>query len=196
MLGIPSVIWTDKNGNDRGIDLCSRLLRDRIIMVTGEINDELAESVVSQLLYLEAEDPDKPVKMFINSQGGSCLAGLSIISCMQTISCPVHTIISGLAASMGIVIAASGDKGHRSIYPLSRVMIHQCSGGQSGNVQDVRANYKEMEKINDILMEHLAKCCGKDSETVRNDCQRDTWYGPEEIVEYGLVDEIIKSHKE
>ena len=195
MLSIPHVIWKDENGNERAVDITTRLLKDRIVMVTGEINDELAESVVSQLLYLEAEDRDKPVKMFINSQGGSCLAGLSIISCMQTISCPVHTIISGLAASMGIVIAASGDKGHRSIYPLSRVMIHQCSGGQSGNVQDVRVNYKEMEKINDILMEHLAKCCGKDQETIRNDCQRDTWYGPEEIIEYGLVDEIIKSRK-
>ena len=96
---------------------------------------------------------------------------------------------------MGIVIAASGEKGNRSIYPLSRVMVHQCSGGQSGNIQDVRANYKEMEKVNDILMEQLAKCCGKDIETVRNDCQRDTWYGPEEIIAYGLIDKIVKSHK-
>ena len=191
----PGVVHKDKNGNERLIDIGTRLLMDRIIMCTGEITDELAESIVAQLLYLEAEDKDKPIKMLINSQGGSCLAGLSIISCMQTISCPVHTIISGLAASMGIVIAASGEKGNRSIYPLSRVMIHQCSGGQSGNIQDVRANYKEMEKVNDILMEQLAKCCGKDIETVRNDCQRDTWYGPKEIIAYGLIDKIIKSHK-
>ena len=195
MLGIPSVIWTDKNGNDRGIDLCSRLLRDRIIMVTGEINDELAESVVSQLLYLEAEDKDKPIKMFINSQGGSCLAGLSIISCMQTISCPVHTIISGLAASMGIVIAASGEKGNRSIYPLSREMVHQCSGGQSGNVQDVRVNYKEMERINDMTMEHLAKCCGKKVTQLKKDCERDLWLDAKEAIEYGVVDELIEKHK-
>ena len=191
----PGVVHKDKNGNERLIDIGTRLLMDRIIMCTGEITDELAESIVAQLLYLEAEDKDKPIKMLINSQGGSCLAGLSIISCMQTISCPVHTIISGLAASMGIVIAASGEKGNRSIYPLSRVMIHQCSGGQAGNIQDVRANYKEMEKVNDILMEQLAKCCGKDIETVRNDCQRDTWYGPKEIIAYGLIDKIIKSHK-
>ena len=191
----PGVVHKDKNGNERLIDIGTRLLMDRIIMCTGEITDELAESIVAQLLYLEAEDPDKPITMLINSQGGSCLAGLSIISCMQTISCPVHTIISGLAASMGIVIAASGEKGNRSIYPLSRVMIHQCSGGQSGNIQDVRANYKEMEKVNDILMEQLAKCCGKDIETVRNDCQRDTWYGPKEIIAYGLIDKIVKSHK-
>ena len=191
----PGVVHKDKNGNERLIDIGTRLLMDRIIMCTGEITDELAESIVAQLLYLEAEDKDKPIKMLINSQGGSCLAGLSIISCMQTISCPVHTIISGLAASMGIVIAASGEKGNRSIYPLSRVMIHQCSGGQSGNIQDVRANYKEMEKVNDILMEQLAKCCGKDIETVRNDCQRDTWYGAKEIIAYGLIDKIVKSHK-
>lgn len=195
MLTIPHVIYRDINGNERAVDLNSRLLQDRIICCTGEITDELAEAIVMQLLYLEAEDKDKPIKMLINSRGGSCLAGLSIISCMETISCPVYTIISGLAASMAIVIAASGEKGHRSIYPLSRVMIHQCSGGQSGNVQDVRVNYKEMEKINDILMEHLAKCCGKDSEIVRNDCQRDTWYGPKEIIEYGLIDEIVEKHK-
>ena len=195
MLNVPGVIWRDRNGNERGIDLVTRLLKDRIVMCTDEITNELAESIVAQLLYLEAEDKDKPIKMFVNSQGGSCLAGLSIISCMETISCPVHTVISGLAASMGIVIAASGEKGNRSIYPLSRVMIHQCSGGQSGNIQDVRANYKEMEKVNDILMEQLAKCCGKDVETVRNDCQRDTWYGPEEIIAYGLVDKVVKSHK-
>lgn len=195
MLTIPGVIWRDSNGTERAVDITTRLLRDRIVMCTGEITEELAESIVAQLLYLEAENKDKPIKMFINSQGGSCLAGLSIISCMETISCPVHTVISGLAASMGIVIAASGEKGNRSIYPLSRVMIHQCSGGQSGNIQDVRTNYKEMEKVNDILMEQLAKCCGKDIETIRNDCQRDTWYGPEEIIAYGLVDKIIEPHK-
>lgn len=191
----PGVVHKDKNGNERLIDIGTRLLMDRIIMCTGEITDELAESIVAQLLYLEAEDKDKPITMVINSPGGSCLAGLSIISAMQTISCPVHTIISGLAASMGIVIAASGEKGNRSIYPLSRVMIHQCSASQSGNIQDVRANYQEMEKINDILMDHLAKCCGKSAKTIRKDCERDTWYGPEEIIEYGLVDKIIKSHK-
>jgi ATP-dependent Clp protease protease subunit len=195
MLSIPGVIWRDSNGTERAVDITTRLLRDRIVMCTGEITEELAESIVAQLLYLEAENKDKPIKMFVNSQGGSCLAGLSIISCMETISCPVHTVISGLAASMGIVIAASGEKGERSIYPLSRVMIHQCSGGQHGNIQDVRTSYKEMEKVNDILMEQLAKCCDKDIETVRNDCQRDTWYGPEEIIEYGLVDKVVKSHK-
>lgn len=195
MIDIPSVLHTDKNGNTRSCSITTRLLTDRIIMCTGEITDELAESLISQMLYLEAEDPDKPIKMFINSPGGSCLAGLSIISCMQTIKCPVHTIISGLAASMGIVIAASGEKGNRSVFPLSRIMIHQCSGGQSGNVQDVRVNYKEMEKVNDILMEQLAKCSGKDVETIRNDSQRDTWYSPEEIIEYGLADKVVESRK-
>lgn len=191
MLGVPGVLHTDQNGNTRMIDIQTRLLADRIIMVTGEINDVLAESVVAQLLYLNAEDPKTPIKMLINSPGGSCLAGLSIISCMQNIEAPVHTIVSGLAASMGIVIAASGEKGHRSIYPLSRCLIHQASGGQSGNIQDVRVSYKEMETINDMLMEHLAKCCGKDADTIRNDCQRDSWYGPEEIIEYGLIDKLV-----
>lgn len=196
MLDIPYVTYTTKSGDTRTMSLTSRLLKDRIVMCTGEVTDELAESIVAQLLYLEAEDKKKPITMIINSPGGSCLAGLSIISCMQTISCPVHTIVSGLAASMGIVIAASGEKGKRKIYPLSRVMIHQCSGGQQGNVQDVRVNYKEMEKINDIIMEHLAKCSGKNIETVKNDCQRDTWYGPKEIIKYGLIDDIVKPHRQ
>lgn len=195
MLNIPHVIWKDENGNERAVDITTRLLRDRVVMCTGEITEELAESVIAQLLYLEAENAEKPITMFIHSPGGSCLAGLSIISMMQSIKCPVYTVISGLAASMGIVIAASGEKGHRSIYPLSRVMIHQCSGGQSGNVQDVRVNFKEMEKINEILMDHLAKCSNKDITTIINDCQRDTWYGPEEIIQYGLIDNIVKSHK-
>jgi ATP-dependent Clp protease protease subunit len=195
MLNVPGVLWTDANCNTRMIDLTTRLLCDRIIMCTGEINDALAESITSQLLYLEAEDKKKPIKMFINSPGGSVLAGLSIISMMESISCPVHTIISGLAASMGIVIAASGKKGERSVYPLSRIMLHQVSGGYSGTIQDSKINYKEMETLNDMVFEHLSKCCSKPSDEIKNTCQRDSWYSPEEIIKYGLVDKIITSHK-
>lgn len=194
MLSVPGVIWKDKNGNERAVDLCTRLLKDRIILCTGEITDELAESVVAQILYLEAENQEKPIQLLINSPGGSVLAGLSIISAMQTVSCPVYTTVIGLAASMGIVIAASGEKGHRSVYNLARIMIHQVSGGQNGNVQDVRVNYKEMETLNDIVMDHLAKCCNKNLEEIKKDCERDTWYSPEQIIEYGLIDKIVEKH--
>ena len=192
MLGFPGVIHRDKNGNERMIDLPTRLLCDRIVMVTGEVTDELAESVVAQLLYLESLDKDKPIQMFVMGPGGVVTAGFAIISTMNMIKCPVYTTIVGQVASMSSVIAASGEKGHRKIYPFARVMLHQVSGGYKGNVQDVRVDYKEMEKINDLAMEHLAKCCDKDLETLKTDCQRDAWFGPEEIVEYGMVDEIAK----
>lgn len=195
MLGTPGVLHTDKNGTTRMIDLTTRLLQDRIVLCTGEVNDELAESVVAQLLYLESESAEKPINMLINSQGGSCVAGLSIISTMKTISCPIHTSVIGLAASMGIVIAASGEKGHRKIYPFSRVMIHQTSGSQSGNIQDIRRTYAEMESINGILMKILAEACEKSVEQIEEDSKRDTWYNPEEIIEYGLIDKIAESRK-
>lgn len=192
---IPGVVHKDKNGNERLIDLGTRLLADRIIMVTGEITDELAESVVAQLLYLESESKEKLIKMFINSPGGSVLAGLSIISCMLSLKCEISTYVSGLAASMGIVIAASGTKGKRYVYPMSRILVHQCSGGAQGNVQDVAINYKEMEKLNDILMEHLGKCCGKKVEQLKKDCERDAWFSAEEAIEYGLLDKLVEKHK-
>ena len=130
----PGVVHKDKNGNERLIDIGTRLLMDRIIMCTGEITDELAESIVAQLLYLEAEDPDKPIQMMVAGPGGVVTAGNQIIDAMNTVKCPVYTTVIGQVASMSTVIAASGEKGKRKIYPLSRVMIHQVSGGQQGNV--------------------------------------------------------------
>lgn len=192
MIGYPGCLHRDKNGNERMIDLPTRLLCDRIVMVTGEVTDELAESVVAQLLYLESVDKDKPINMFVMGPGGVVTAGFAIISTMNTIKCPVYTTIIGQVASMSSVIAASGEKGHRKIYPLSRVMLHQVSGGYRGNVQDARVNYKEMERINDLAMEHLAKCCGKDLETLKADCERDAWFSSEEIVTYGMVDKITE----
>ena len=195
MLELPAVIHRDQNGNERAVSLTTRLLQDRIVLCQGEIRDELAESVTAQLLYLASENPDEPITMVINSQGGSVTAGLAIIDIMESISCPVYTVISGLSASMGIVIAASGEKGHRRIYPSARVMIHQVSGGYSGNVQDARVNYKEMERINDVAMERLAKCCGKDAETLKSDSQRDLWLNAQEAIDYGCCDEIVKKRK-
>ena len=191
----PGVVHKDKNGNERLIDIGTRLLMDRIIMCTGEITDELAESIVAQLLYLEAEDPDKPIQMMVAGPGGIVTAGNQIIAAMNTVKCPVYTTVIGQVASMSTVIAASGEKGKRKIYPLSRIMIHQVSGGQSGNVQDVRVNYKEMERINDMTMEHLAKFCGKKVTQLKKDCERDLWLGAKEAIDYGVVDELIEKHK-
>lgn len=195
MLGIPSVIWSDKNGNDRGIDLCSRLLRDRIIMVTGEINDELAESVVSQLLYLEAEDKDKPIKMLIQGPGGSVSCGNSIISVMKSISCPVHTIAMGSVASMSALITISGSKGNRSAYPNTEIMLHSVSSGSKGTYQDMKVSFEQMQKVQENCMKQIAEACDKTLEEVKKDCDRDFWMTEQEALAYGAIDKIIEPHK-
>ena len=194
MLGIPSVIWSDKNGNDRGIDLCSRLLRDRIIMVTGEINDELAESVVSQLLYLEAEDKDKPVKMLIQGPGGSVSSGNSIISVMKSISCPVHTIAMGSVASMSALITISGSKGNRSAYPNTEIMLHSISSGSKGTYKDMKVSFEQMQKVQENCMKQIAEACDKTLEEVKKDCDRDFWMSAEESVKFGIMSSIAEKH--
>lgn len=192
MLGFPGVIHRDKNGNERMIDLPTRLLCDRIVMVTGEVNDELAESVVAQLLYLESIDKDKPINMFVMGPGGSVTAGFAIISTMNTIKCPVYTTIVGQVASMSSVIAASGEKGHRKIYPNSRVMLHTVAAGTQGKIQDMTITLKEVERLNDLIFEHLSKCCDKSVEQLKFDCDRDFWMSEAEAVKYGCCDEITK----
>lgn len=192
MLGFPGVIHRDKNGNERMIDLPTRLLCDRIVMVTGEVTDELAESVVAQLLYLESIDKDKPINMFVMGPGGSVTAGFAIISTMNTIKCPVYTTIVGQVASMSSVIAASGEKGHRKIYPNSRVMLHTVAAGTQGKIQDMTITLKEVERLNDLIFEHLSKCCDKNVEQLKLDCDRDFWMSEAEAVKYGCCDEITK----
>lgn len=192
MLGFPGVIHRDKNGNERMIDLPTRLLCDRIVMVTGEVTDELAESVVAQLLYLESIDKDKPINMFVMGPGGSVTAGFAIISTMNTIKCPVYTTIVGQVASMSSVIAASGEKGHRKIYPNSRVMLHTVAAGTQGKIQDMTITLKEVERLNDLIFEHLSKCCDKNVEQLKLDCDRDFWMSETEAVKYGCCDEITK----
>ena len=195
MLGIPSVIWTDKNGNDRGIDLCSRLVKDRIILCCGQVNEELAESVTAQLMYLEAEDKDKPITMIVSGPGGQVTAGLSIIDTINMISCPVSTIVSGEVASMDAMIALSGTKGKRKIMPHARFMLHSVSSGMQANVHDMKITLEEVSRLQDMMMEMIAKATGKDLEQVKKDCERDFWMSAEQAVEYGVVDEIVKSHK-
>lgn len=192
MLELPSVIYKDSNGNERNVGITSRLLQDRIVMVTGEVNDILAESVIAQLLYLEAENPDAPINLMVMGPGGSVTAGFGIISTMNIIKCPVYTTVMGQVASMSAVIALSGEKGHRKIYPNSRVMLHTVAAGTQGKVQDMLITLKEVERTNEIIFKHMSKCIGKSVEELKKDCDRDFWMSEQEAIEYGCCDEIVK----
>lgn len=195
MLNIPGVIWRDNNGNERAVDITTRLLRDRIVMVTGEVTDELAESVVAQLLYLEAENKDKPIKMLVQGPGGSVSAGNSIISVMKSISCPVHTIAMGSVASMSALITISGNKGNRSAYPNTEIMLHSVSSGSRGTYQDMKVSFEQMQKVQENCMKQIAEACGKTLEEVKKDCDRDFWMTEQEALAYGAIDKIVEPHK-
>lgn len=194
MLGTPGVLHTDKNGTTRMIDLTTRLLQDRIILCTGEVNETLAESVVAQLLYLESENPEKPITMLISGPGGSVDCGWSIISTMQLLKCPVYTTVIGQTASMSAVIAASGEKGHRKVYPNARLMLHTVASSANGKIQDMEISMKETQIANDTIFEHLSKCVGMDVKKLKQHCDRDFWLSAEESVKFGIMDEISKPH--
>ncbi len=188
---VPIVIEQTGRG-ERSYDIYSRLLKDRIIFIGQEIEDTMANLVVAQLLFLESEDPDKDVFLYINSPGGVITAGLAIYDTMQYIKCPVSTICTGQAASMAAVLLAGGDKGKRIALPNARIMIHQPSGGARGQAVDIEIQANEilrMRKItNDILVHHT----GQPLERVQVDTDRDFFMSPEEAVEYGIVDKVIE----
>ena len=190
----PGVVHKDKNGNERLIDIGTRLLMDRIIMCTGEVNQDLAESVMAQLLYLEAEDKDKPITMMVQGPGGSVTAGLAIIDTMKTISCPISTVVTGEVASMDARIALSGTKGLRKIMPHARYMLHSVSSGMQANVHDMKITLDEVNRLQDILMEMISKASGKSLKLVKKDCERDFWMSAEDAVKYGVADGIMSSH--
>lgn len=194
MLNIPSVIWKDTNGNERGVDITTRLLKDRIILCSGEVNDELAESITAQLLYLEAEDKDKPITMIVSGPGGSVTAGLSIIDTMNMISCPVCTIVSGEVASMDAMIALSGTKGMRKMMPHARYMLHSVSSGVKSNFHDMKITLEEVGRLQSMLMNMIAEASGKNLTQVEKDCERDFWMSATEAMDYGLVDSIVEKH--
>ena len=196
MLGIPSVIWSDKNGNERGVDITTRLLKDRIILCSGEVNNELAESVTAQLLYLEAEDKDKLITMIVSGPGGSVTDGLSVIDTMNMISCPVSTIVSGEVASMDAMIALSGTKGMRKMMPHARYMLHSVSSGVKSTFHDMKITLEEVGRLQSMLMNMIADASGKDLAQVEKDCERDFWMSATEAMDYGLVDALVESHKE
>jgi ATP-dependent Clp protease protease subunit len=187
---IPYVI--EKTGDtERSYDLFSRLLKERIIFAGEGVDDQMANVIIAQMLFLEKEDPKADIHLYINSPGGSVYAGLAIYDVMQLVSCPVATTCVGMAASMGAILLAGGEKGKRSILPNSRTMIHQVSSGFRGTIADINVQAKETNHLMDRLMEILSEHTGRDVEQVRQDCDRDYWMSAEEALEYGIVDKIL-----
>ena len=189
---IPYVVEQTSRG-ERSYDIFSRLLNDRIIILSEEVNDTTASLIVAQLLYLEAQDPDKDIQMYINSPGGSVTAGMAIYDTMQYIKCDVSTICVGMAASMGAFLLSAGTKGKRLALPNAEIMIHQPSAGTHGQVTDMAIHLKRLEIIKRRLNNILAENTGKSVETVTADCERDNFMTAEEAKEYGLIDKVIYS---
>ena len=188
---VPVVIEKESRG-ERSYDIYSRLLKDRIIMLDTDVNQMSASLIVAQMLFLESSNKEKPINFYINSPGGSVTAGMSIYDTMQLIKCPVHTIVIGMAASMGSFLASAGT-GTRMVLPNSRHMIHQPLGGTSGQASDVEIQYKELQFWKDRLTELYAKHTGQSIEILQTDMDRDNFMSAERAVEYGLADRIIES---
>jgi len=187
---VPYVVEQTNKG-ERSYDIYSRLLEDRIIFLTGEINDAVADTVVAQLIYLEGKDPNKDISLYINSPGGSVTAGLAIYDTMNYIKCDVSTICIGLAASMGAFLLSSGAKGKRYALPNSEIMIHQPLGGAQGQASDIKIQADHIIKIKHRLNTILSKNSGKPYEVVEKDTDRDNYLSAEDAKEYGLIDEIF-----
>ena len=191
---IPMVVdHTDKG--ERSYDIYSRLLEDRIIFLSGEITDDVANTVVAQLIYLESKDPTKDICLYINSPGGSVTAGMAIYDTMNYIKCDVSTICVGLAASMGAFLLSSGTKGKRFSLANSEIMIHQVLGGAKGQATDVEIHTRQLLRTKEKLNRLLAQNVGKDYEVVKADTERDNFLTAQEAKEYGIVDEVYYSHK-
>lgn len=187
---IPMVVEQESRG-ERSWDIYSRLLKDRIVMLNGQVDDASANVVVAQLLFLESQNPDKPINFYINSPGGVITSGMSIYDTMQFIKSPVHTTVMGQACSMGSFLAMAGEPGQRKLLPNARHMIHQPLGGTSGQASDVEIQYKELARWKKVLTEIYATHTGKDIETLEKDMDRDNFMTPTEAVEYGLADEVV-----
>lgn len=187
---VPMVVETSSRG-ERAYDIYSRLLKDRIIFLGGPIDDNVANTVVAQLLFLESEDPDKDIYLYINSPGGVVTAGLAIYDTMQYIKPGVSTICIGQAASMGSVLLTAGAKGKRFALPMSRIMIHQPLGGAQGQSTDIQIQAKEILRIREVINEILVKTTGQKLEKVIEDTERDNFMTADEAKAYGLIDEVI-----
>ena len=191
---IPMVI--DQSGaGERSYDIYSRLLEDRIIFLTGEINDDVANTIVAQLIYLEGKNPDKDIYLYINSPGGSVSAGLAIYDTINYIKCDVSTICIGLAASMGAFLLSSGTKGKRFALPNSEIMIHQPLGGAQGQASDIEIQAKHIKDIKEKLNNILSANTGKPFKEIAKDTDRDNWMTAGDAKNYGLIDEIFVTRK-
>ncbi len=187
---IPMVIESGSRG-ERAFDIYSLLLRERIVILGTPINDQIANLIIAQLLFLDREDPDKDIHLYINSPGGSITAGLAIYDTMQLIRPAIQTICMGMAASMGTVLLCSGTKGKRFALPNSTIHMHQASGGAQGQASDVEIQAKEILRLQDIIRHIISKNTGQPLEKVSHDSDRDFFMNPEQAVEYGLIDEIL-----
>ncbi|MBO5941048.1 MAG: ATP-dependent Clp endopeptidase proteolytic subunit ClpP [Kiritimatiellae bacterium] len=191
---VPMVIEQTNRG-ERSYDIYSRLLQDRIVLLSGEVNDESANLIVAQLLFLQAQDPKKTINMYINSPGGSVTAGLAIYDTMQFISCPVATYCIGQAASMGAVLLTAGAKGKRFALPNARIMIHQPWGGAEGKASDIEITAREILRLKEKLNRILADHSGKKYDKVVADTDRDYFMSAEEAAKYGLIDKVLTPKK-
>jgi ATP-dependent Clp protease protease subunit len=191
---IPMVVEQTSRG-ERAFDIYSRLLKDNIIFLGTPIDDQIANLIVAQLLFLEAEDPEKDINLYINSPGGSVTAGLAIYDTMQFIRPDVTTICIGMCASMGALLLTAGAKGKRFALPNSRILIHQPSGGMQGQATDVRIHAEELIRIRELTSQILAKHTGQDMDQIERDVERDRYLSASQAKEYGLIDEVI-AHRE
>lgn len=187
---VPMVIEQTSRG-ERSFDIYSRLLNDRIVFLADEVNDTTASLVVAQMLYLEAQDPDKDIHLYINSPGGSISAGMAIFDTMNFIKCDVSTICIGMAASMGAFLLAAGQKGKRLALPNSEIMIHQPLGGAQGQATDIKIHAEHIIRIREKMNRILAQQTGRDYETICRDTERDNFMTAEEAMAYGLIDRVV-----
>ena len=193
MSSVPYVVEQTSRG-ERSFDIFSRLLNDRIIFLSEEVNDTTASLVVAQLLYLEAQDPDKDIQFYINSPGGSVTAGMAIYDTMQYIKCDVATICVGMAASMGAFLLSAGAKGKRMALPNAEIMIHQPSAGTQGQITDMAIHLKRLETIKARMNRIMSENTGRSIEEVTSVCERDNFMSAQEAMEFGLIDKVLERH--
>ena len=190
---VPYVVEQTSRG-ERSFDIFSRLLNDRIIFLSEEVNDTTASLVVAQLLYLEAQDPDKDIQFYINSPGGSVTAGMAIYDTMQYIKCDVATICVGMAASMGAFLLSAGAKGKRMALPNAEIMIHQPSAGTQGQITDMATHMKRLQTIKERMNRIMSENTGRSIEEVTAACERDNFMSAQEAMEFGLIDKVLERH--
>lgn len=190
MLNTPGVTYIDPNGNERYMDLATRAYKDRIVFLQGEINAEMAASIVMQLYVLESEDPNKPIKMVIQSPGGEITSGYAIIDVMNKIKCPVYTQATGTVASMATTIFINGDKGNRTVQPHCRMLVHQPLGGAQGQASDIEINYKEIQFLKEQLEDEYVALTKVSKKKMHEMMDRDTWLSAEDAIKLGLADKL------